>query len=89
MQGIHLAQLADARLENAHLSLVVEQPHGKRNSNLRIVTLGGTGDHMVGRENLIEPFLHHRLTIGTRNAHNRYVELVTMTLSQSLQGFQR
>ena len=37
----------------------------------------------------MEPLLDHRLAIGTRNAHNRNVELITMTFCQALESLQR
>ena len=43
---------------------------------------------MVGGEHLIEPLLDHRLTIGTRNADDGDIKLVTMALCQSLQGLE-
>ena len=36
-QCIHLAGLADARLEDADLRLLVEQPYGEGHANLRVV----------------------------------------------------
>ena len=37
----------------------------------------------------MEPLLDHRLSIGTRNAHDRNVELITMTFCQALESLQR
>ena len=89
VQGIHLARLADARLEQSYLRLVAEQPNAQRNTDLRVIALGRTGDCHLGREQLIQPLLDHRLTIRTRNAHDRTIELVSVALSQSLKGCQR
>ena len=50
VQGIHLAWLTDACLEQSYLRLVVEQPDAQRNTYLRVIALGRTGDRHLGRE---------------------------------------
>ena len=37
VQRHHLARLTDTSLEDAHLSLFVEQPHGEGHTNLRVI----------------------------------------------------
>ena len=44
VQPGHLARLADARLKEGHLRLLVEQPDRQRHTNLRVVTLGRAGN---------------------------------------------
>ena len=88
MQGRHLAHLTDAGFENAHLCVLVQQPNTKRNAYLRVVTAGRTRHKQVVTQQLIEPFLHHCLAITARNADYRYVEFVTMSLSQALKCLQ-
>ena len=83
-QGQHLAWLADACLEEGHLGLLVQQPHAEWHANLRVIALGRAGHLHRRHQDLIEPLLDPRLTVRTRDAHHRDVELVAMTLSQSL-----
>ena len=40
-QGKHLTRLTDTCLEDTHLCLFVEQPHGKGHTDLGVVTAGG------------------------------------------------
>ena len=86
-QSRHLTRLTDASLKQAYLRLFVQQPNGQRHTDLRIETLGRTRHAMIGRQHLIEPLFDHRLTIRTRNTHHGNIKLITMALSQSLQGF--
>ena len=39
-QGEHLAGLTDAGLEDTHLRLFVQQPHGEGHTNLRVIAAG-------------------------------------------------
>ena len=85
----HLARLTDTCLEERHLCLLVQQPHAQGHTQLRVVALGRTGHLHRRHQNLVEPLLHPRLTVRPRNTHHRNIKLITMTLSQSLQGCQR
>ena len=87
-QGKHLARLAYASLEDTNLRVVVHQPHRQWHANLRVVGTWRASHETVGREHLIEPFLHHGLAIGARDAHYWYVELVAVALCKTLQGLQ-
>ena len=88
-QGVHLARLGDARLEDTDLRLLIEQPDGEGHADLRVVTAGRADDLLRGQQQLIEPLLDHRLAVGAGDADHGHVELVAMTLSQPLQGGQR
>ena len=89
VQCHHLARLTDAGLEDAHLRLLIEQPHAEGHTYLRVIRAGRTYNFLRGQQQLVEPLLHHRLAVGARYAHDRDAELVTMTFGQSLQGSQR
>ena len=43
-QGLHLSRLADARLEDAHLRVVVHEPNAQRHAYLRVVAAGRARD---------------------------------------------
>ena len=88
VQGCHLPGQADASLKDGNTAALVQQPYRERHTNLRVVAARGTGDAPTP-ENLIQPRLHHGLAIGARDAYHGDVELVTMALRQSLQGYQR
>ena len=47
-QGIHLAWLADACLEDTHLRLFVQQPYGEGNTYLRVVAARRTHNLLRG-----------------------------------------
>ena len=85
-QCSHLARHTDARLEESHLRLFVQQPHGERHADLRIVGARRTRHHLFPRQYLEEPFLHDGLAVAARDAHRGYAVFVTMALGQSLQG---
>ena len=85
----HLARLTDTRLEDTYLGLLVHQPDRQWHTYLRIVTARAAGNEHAWREQLIEPLLDHRLAVGTRNTHDRDIEFITMTLSQTLKSLQR
>ena len=85
----HLARLTDTSLEDTHLGLLVHQPDRQRHTYLGIVAAWAASDKHGWREQLVEPLLDHRLAIGTRDADNRDIELITMTFSQALQSLQR
>ena len=97
-QRIHLSRLADTRLEDAHLRLLIKQPNRKRHANLRVIRTWRTGHHQIPRliffrnhtrKHLIQPFLHDGLTVRARDTHDGNTELITMALSQPLQGLLR
>ena len=88
-QSLHLARLADASLEHTHLALLVEQPYGERHAYLRVVAARRARHIHLRREQLVEPFLHDSLSVATRDAHNRYVVFLAVTLGESLQGDKR
>ena len=88
-QGKHLPRLTDARLEYTHLCLLIQQPHGEGDTNLRIVAAGRAHYLLRGQKQLIKPFLDHRLTIGASDADNGDIKLITMALCESLKGRQR
>ena len=89
VQGHHLARLADACLEDAHLGLLVQQPYRERHANLRIVRTRRAHNLLRRQQELIKPLLDHRLAVGPGDTHDGNVELVTMTFGQTLQGCQR
>ena len=66
--------------------MFVEQPHAQRHTDLRVIALRRTGDCHGGRQQLTEPLFHHRLSVAARDADDRDIKLITMTLSQPLQG---
>ena len=88
-QSKHLSGLRDTCLEDTHLRLLVEQPYREGHTYLGVIATRRTYNLLRGQQQLIEPLLHHGLTIRTRDTHDGYIELVAMTLSQSLQGSQR
>ena len=83
-QGEHLAWLTDTRLEDADLCLFVEEPYGEGDAYLRVVTTRRTHNLLRGQQQLIQPLFDHRLTIGACDTHDGDVELVAMTLGQTL-----
>ena len=85
-QGRHLTGLTDACLEDAHLGLFVQQPYGEGNAYLGVVAAGRAHNLLRGQEQLVEPLLDHRLTVGTRDADDGDVELIAMTLCQTLES---
>ena len=87
-QSAHLVGLTDASLKESHLCLFVEQPHAEGYANLRVVALGRAYHVHRGCQQLVQPLLDHRLTVGASNTYNGNVELVAMALCQSLQGCQ-
>ena len=87
-QRLHLVGLTDTCLKESYLRLFVKQPHRQRHTNLRVITLGRTGYRHRWRQQLVEPLFDHRLTIRAGDADNGDVKLVTMALSQALEGFQ-
>ena len=88
-QGEHLTGLADASLEHTHLGLLVHEPYRQGHSYLGVVAARTAGHEQAGREQLVEPLLHHRLAVGSGDAHDGDVELVTVSLCQSLESLQR
>ena len=52
-QGKHLPRLTDTCLEDTHLCLFVEQPHGKGHTDLGVVTAGGAYNLLRGQEQLV------------------------------------
>ena len=88
-QSLHLARLADASLEHSHLALLVEQPYREWHAYLRVVATRRARHLHLRREQLVEPFLHDGLSVAARDAHNRYVVFLAVTLGESLQGDKR
>ena len=88
-QGQHLTGLADTCLEDAHLGIIVHEPHREGHTDLRVIAAWTAGDIELGREQLVEPFLDHGLAVAARDADDRDVELVAVALSEALQGFER
>ena len=82
----HLIGLADACLEESHLRVFVEEPDREGDTNLGVVALRGTGNRHRRGKQLVEPLLDHGLAIRTRNADNRDVKLVAVTLSEALES---
>ena len=62
-QRVHLTRLADTRFEQRHLCLFVKEPYAQGHTNLRVVALGRASHRQLGRQQLVEPLLHHRLTV--------------------------
>ena len=89
LQRLHFARLGNARLDEGQLVLVVHPPDGQGDADLRIIAAGRTHRHAVGREQLVEPLLHHGLAVAARDAHHRNLETRPMVFGQLLQGFQR
>ena len=48
VQGFHLTRLTDAGLEDAHTTLLTQQPHRQGHTNLRVVAARRTGDSWRG-----------------------------------------
>ena len=87
-QCCHLTRLTDTCLEERHLTLCIQEPHTEGHTYLRVITTWGTGHHHRGREELIEPFLHHRPAIAACESYYGDIKLITMTFCQSLKCFQ-
>ena len=88
-QGIHLSHFGDAGFEDAHFSLLVHEPHGKRDTDLRIVAPWGACHVLVGRDELVEPFLHHGFPVASGDAHHGDIELLAVQFGEVLQRLQR
>ena len=84
-QGVHLAHLGDAGLEDADLCVLVHQPDGERHANLRIIASWRACDGLVRRNELIEPLLDHRFAVAAGDAYHRDVEFLAVQLGQVLQ----
>lgn len=74
VQGLHLALLADASLEDAHLRMLVEQPYRQRHTHLRVVAAGRAHHVAVFAQQLVEPLLDHRLAVRACDAHDGEAE---------------
>ena len=87
-QRLHLIGFTDTCLKESDTGMLVHQPHTEGNSDLGIERSRTSRYGMGGQQQLVNPLLHHRLTVTACNAYDRNLELITMPLSQSLQGFQ-
>ena len=87
-QGKHLSGQTDAGLEDADLRLVVHEPYRQRHTDLRVIRTRRACHKAVGREYLVQPLLDDGLAVGARDADDRDVELVAVTLGEALQGLE-
>ena len=87
-QRPHFARFGDARLEDGQLVVRPHLPDGQRYTDLRIVAARRAHDATVVAQQLVEPFLHHRLAVTARDAHHGDAELRPVQLRQLLQSLQ-
>ena len=66
--------------------MAIEQPNRERNPNLRIVTARTSRNNHLRREQLVQPFFHHRFAVTARYAHEGDVESLSVALGKALQG---
>ena len=88
-QGAHFARATDARFEERHTAVLVEQPHRKGDADLRVVGARAARHGFRRRKELIDPLLDDRFTVRTGDAHHGDVKLQPMLLGECLQGLQR
>ena len=88
-QGAHFARATDARFEERHAAMLVEQPHRKGNADLRVVGARAARHGFRRRKELIDPLLDDRFAVRSGDAHHRDVKLQPMLLGERLQGLQR
>ena len=89
LQPCHLAWPGDACLDDGKVVVGIDKPHAQRHAHLTVVAARRPADIIVGRKQLVEPFLHRRLAVGTSDANNRNIQLATMIGRQVLQCLQR
>ena len=87
-QRPHFARLGDASLEDGQLVVRPHLPDGQGYADLRIVAARRAHDATVVAQQLVEPFLHHRLAVTARDAHHGDAELRPVQLRQLLQSLQ-
>ncbi len=87
-QGEHLTGLTDTCLEDADLRLIVHEPYRQRHTDLRVVGTRRACHEAVGREHLVQPLLDNGLAVGARDADDRDIELVAVTLGEALQSLE-
>ena len=86
VQGLHLAGLGDAGLDDGNLRALVNAPDGQRHTNLRVVAARRARHNVVGREHLVEKLLDGGLAVAARDADDGDVETAPMAGCHTLQG---
>lgn len=72
---LHLSHFGNTGFEYSNLCIFIQQPHGKRHTNLRVITPWRACHNLIRTDNMIEPLFNHSLAIASGNSDYRNIKL--------------
>ena len=89
LKGFHFSHFGDAGFKETKFRPLVHEPNRQGDAYLRIIASRRTGNDTLGAKQLVNPFLHHRFSVASRNAYHRHIKTGTIFFGQALQCLQR
>lgn len=74
LQVLHFIGPGDSGFKDAQCVMILHLPDGQGHSNLRVIAGGVFCNLEVGRQQLVQPFLHDGFSVAARDADERNVE---------------
>ena len=89
LEQFHFVGMRYAGFDDRQIRIFVNIPYRQRHPDLRIVAARAAHNVVIVAQQLIQPFLHNRLSAAARYAYHRYVEPMAMVNGKLLQCFHR